>query len=102
MTMRRGYGRNYRGRTEMPRLIVGRYAGECCSCGGAIAAGEVVTWWPAKRAISHAYAQDGDKSRCPRRQISADHVAVDHDPGYVDPGELAEDRWNETHGDGRF
>ena len=24
---------------------------------------------------------------------------VDRDPGYVDPGELAEDRWNETHGD---
>ncbi len=24
---------------------------------------------------------------------------VDRDPGYVDPGEVAEDRWNETHGD---
>src|SRR5439155_25675003 len=24
---------------------------------------------------------------------------VDRDPGYVDPCELAEDRWNETHGD---
>src|SRR5205807_2155596 len=24
---------------------------------------------------------------------------ADRDPGYVDPGELAADRWNETHGD---
>ncbi len=23
--------------------------------------------------------------------------AIDRDPGYVDPGELAEDRWNESH-----
>jgi hypothetical protein len=38
----------------------------------------------------------------PRRHGGYDHARMrrgDTDSGYVDPGELAADRWNETHGD---
>lgn len=97
--MRRGYGRNFRGRSEAPRLIEARYDGECCSCGGAIKAGMVVTYWPGKRAVSHANAQDGDRSQCPRpRFLKSERTGYDPAPAaYPDPGELAADRWSETH-----
>jgi hypothetical protein len=38
--------------------------------------------------------------RYPRSQWASGHGRYPPiDPGYVDPGELAADRWNETHGD---
>jgi hypothetical protein len=40
------------------------------------------------------------KGRGRRSQWASGHGRYPSaDPGYVDPGELAEDRWNETHGD---
>ena len=71
------------------RTIVARYAGRCACCGAAIKRGETVTYYPGQ-GIAHPGGLDGNSAIC---------AAVIRAKLYPDPGELAEDRWNETHGD---
>jgi hypothetical protein len=48
---------------------------------------------------SDAQARWASQPRRPRSQWASGHGRYPSiDPGYVDPGELAADRWNETHG----
>jgi hypothetical protein len=84
-------------RPEARGLIV-KYAAACICCGAEIKAGEYATYYPVgtiasqtEGKIGHPGGLEGNSARC------TSNIAA----GYVDPGELAADRWNETHGDRR-
>lgn len=81
----------YRNHSNSPRTIVVKFAGKCACCGAPIAAGETADYYPDRRQIAHVGGLDGNSPRC---ASEIRNRAVD--PGYVDPGELAEDRWNES------
>lgn len=51
---------------------------------------------PAERAAAREAYRNRPRRGAYQRPAQPRH---DIDPGYVDPGELAADRWNETHGD---
>ena len=87
--------RRYHRKPE-PRAMAVKYAGTCHCCGGAIKTGELATYYPpgtianqTKGVIAHIGGLDGNSARC------AANIKSARDPGYVDPGELAADRWNE-------
>lgn len=92
-------------RKPEPRNMVAKYAGQCACCGVAIKAGEWITYYPAngerKAAVYHMQNREGDSGRCYIelvKQREAKEAAYPYTPDcYPDPGELAEDRWNETH-----
>jgi hypothetical protein len=86
----------YRNRKPQVRTITVKYAGQCACCGADIPAGAIADYYPAGTiagrttgAIAHMGGLDGNSARC------AAEIGRRRDPGYVDPGELAEDRWNE-------
>jgi hypothetical protein len=68
--------------------MIAKFAGKCACCGADIKAGEMVTWYPSRREIAHVGGLDGNSARC------AANIAAKM---YPDPGELAEDRWNEQY-----
>jgi len=96
----------YRKQNNEPRNMIARYAGQCACCGAEIKAGEYVTYYPpgtmkgqAKGAIGHVGGLEGNGQRCYaelRKQLVDKEFQPDRDC-YPDPGELAEDRWNEAH-----
>jgi hypothetical protein len=67
----------YRSNTK-PRDMIAKFAGKCACCGAAIAAGEWITYYPARRWIGHVGGLEGNSERCTaelRKQL---------DPGFVD------------------
>jgi hypothetical protein len=80
--------------------------GQCAKCRGTgvYSWGAVVNGKPTHTGMCFSCRGTGKQSS---KQIRRNHTynrfkiaaicASDRDPGYVDPGELAEDRWNETH-----
>jgi hypothetical protein len=79
----------YRNRTNTePRNMYAKFAGKCACCGADIKAGEYITYYPSRREIAHSGGLDGNSARC------AANIAAKM---YPDPGELAEDRWNEQY-----
>lgn len=88
---KRGYGRTYQSRE-----ILARYPGKCACCGGAIAVGELVTFYPG-RGVGHLLSLEGNSAKCAAvlretRFLKSERAGYD-----VDPGELAADRWTESH-----
>jgi hypothetical protein len=84
----------YRNRRPEPRGLIVKYAAPCICCGATINVGEYATYYPAgtiasqaKGVIGHPGGLEGNSARC----------AGNIRDSYVDPGELAADRWNETH-----
>jgi hypothetical protein len=71
-----------------PRNMIAKFAGKCPCCGADIKAGECVTYYPSRGEIAHVGGLDGNSARC------AANIAAKM---YPDPGELAEDRWNEQY-----
>lgn len=84
----------YRNRRQShaPRVLTAKYPGKCACCGGDIKAGEIVEWIGATRQLFHFKGSSGDSSAC----YGVLRAKRDHRYN-VDPGELAADRWNETH-----
>jgi hypothetical protein len=80
---RRAYGRSH-----AAREIIARYPGKCACCGGAIPAGALVSYYPG-RGIAHVGGLDGNSATCAAVLRAA--------AAYPDPGELAADRWTESH-----
>ena len=96
------------------RAIVVKFAGDCHCCGATIEPGQLATYYPpgtiasqVKGVIAHIGGLEGNSARC-AANIGAKRLSLgpkgrvyppkaERDPGYVDPGELAADRWNETH-----
>lgn len=74
--------------SSTPRQMYAKFAGKCACCGAPIKAGEFITYYPSRREIAHVGGLDGNNATC------AANIRADM---YPDPGELAEDRWNETH-----
>ena len=88
--------------------MTAKFAGKCTCCGGDIKAGEWITYYPAgmmgpgsKGVIGHVGGLEGNGQKCfvkLRNDHEAKEAAYPYTPDcYPDPGELAEDRWNETH-----
>jgi hypothetical protein len=75
-------------KTNEPRNIVAKFNGTCACCGAAIKAGQWVTYYPGRKEIAHVGGLDGNSGTCTANIRAA---------MYPDPGELAADRWNETH-----
>lgn len=100
------YRRYQSNRKPEARNMAAKYAGKCACCGGDIKAGEWVTYYPpgmmgpnTKGVIGHVGGLEGNGQRCfgeLRRRAADRDMPADRDC-YPDPGELAEDRWNETH-----
>jgi hypothetical protein len=90
--------RNYKRSNNEVRYLNAKYAGKCAACGGAIKAGELVAWDPARRQIEHLGNYDpsgrytANSAMC-ASVLSGKFAAA----GYGDPGEDAADRWSETH-----
>ena len=93
-------------RKPEPHNMTAKYAGNCHCCGAAIKAGEWVTYYPPgpagpKGVIAHVGGLEGNGQRCfvnLRNAQEAKEAAYPYTPDcYPDPGELAEDRWNDTH-----
>lgn len=81
----------YRNRSSnTPRTMVAKYAGVCRCCGAPIAAGEMVDYYPAMRAIGHIGALDGNSPRC-----TAELRKRNADPGFVDLDRMFEDQCND-------
>jgi hypothetical protein len=85
--------------------------GKCCKCNGTglYRWGAMVNGKATKEGPCYSCRGTGKQSR---KQIARNHTynrykvsnvlradVRERDPGYVDPGELAEDRWNEQYGD---
>jgi hypothetical protein len=68
------------------RTIRAKFAGKCACCGAAIAAGEMVDYYPSRREIAHVGGLDGNSSRCTAE------IRKQRDPGFVDLDRAYEDQ----------
>jgi hypothetical protein len=78
----------------MKRTIRAKYAGQCRCCGAAIAAGELVDYYPSMRAIAHMGGLDGNSARC----VANIQRRNNTDSGFVDIDRLYEDQCAEICG----
>ena len=74
--------------SNQKRTIIVKYAGKCACCGAIISPGEMADYHPATKELAHIGGLDGNSARC---------TANIRATMYPDPGELAQDRWNEQY-----
>lgn len=77
------------------RVINAKFAGKCLCCGGDIPAGALVTYHPGKGIAHLSNYYTGDSAMC--SFVVGQRMKEQAAAGYADPGELAADRWNDTH-----
>jgi hypothetical protein len=88
--------RRYQSRDTSPRTITAKYDGVCACCSGAIKAGAMVDYYPAKKQIFHLGGMDGNSGQC-SANIRAARTAAG-DPGFVDLDRMVEDQWSDICG----
>lgn len=76
--------RRYRNTTSSPRTIVAKFAGQCRCCGAPIAAGTMVDYYPAFRAIAHVGGLDGNSPHCTAEIRKRNDGGFDVDRAYED------------------